>query len=365
MPVYLIKNGDTPARIAGRYSIPERWLYKANDYFDFDDIRPGRRVYIPDYEYDYYDYPKEWGRHKYYDGIRYDIRTGRKYFRPGEDVSIIFSYCNLADEPKRLRYDDACLYDFKCLRNGRDIWRWSEKNNYGYGRRSMLLQPGECRTFNGRWDLCGRDGYHVKPGPYVLRACDRSWELRNQYVDTGLEVLKSNEQQNIIISGNDTCSKSNMLINPSFDMWTNSSTPAGWSAQNVSRTTQERSGRYAAELGARPEDQALLAQIIGAAPGRSYRIAFWTMEVARTGNNSNFDLEVTVHSLNQQGRQISRVGPVFKPDRLPDNAYRQYSFETGPLPAGTKGIQLRFLFLPRSGNTKKVRIDDVELTCII
>jgi len=361
--VHLIKNGDTPARIAGRYGIPERWLYKANDYFDFDDIKPGRRVYIPEYEYDYYDYPREWGRHKYYDGIRYDIRTGRKHFRPGENVSIIFSYCNLSDKPKRLRYDDARLYDFKCFRSGRDIWRWSEKNKYSSPGRSMLLQPGECRTYNGYWDLCDREGYHVKPGSYILRAHDLSRELRNQFVDTGLEVLKSNDQS-MIISGNDTCSKSNMLINPSLDMWTDSSTPAGWSAQNVNRATQERSGRYAAELGARPIDQALLAQIIGAAPGRSYRVSFWAMEVARTGNNNNFDLEVTVHSLDQQGRQIGRVGPVFKPDRLPGNAYRQYSFETGRLPASTKGLQLRFVFRPRSGNTNKVRIEDVELTCL-
>ncbi|AGL03344.1 BsuPI-related putative proteinase inhibitor [Desulfoscipio gibsoniae] len=360
MPVHLIRDGDTPGRIAGRYGIPERWLYKANDYYDFDDMRPGRRIYIPDYEYDYYDYPKQWGRYKYHDGIRFDLRTGRKRFRPGEKVSIIFSYCNLSDVPRRLRYDDACLYDFKCLRGGRDIWRWSEKNRYERGRRSMLLQPGECRTYRGKWDLCDRVGDHVRHGPYILRAYDRSRELRDHYVDTGLEVLKTNDT---IIADGDTCSRSNMLINPGLDNWVDSTTPAGWSAQNVNRATLERSGRYAAEMGTRPGNQALLAQIVGAAPGRSYRIAFWAMENVR-GQNSKYTLEVSVHSLDQQSSQIGRVDPVFRPDRLPDNAYRQYSFETGALPAGTRGIQLRFVFRPQSSNRTRVRIDDVELTCI-
>ncbi len=364
MPVHLIKAGETTNRIAGRYSIPERWLYKANDYLDYDDFRPGRRIYIPDYEYDYYDYPKEWVRYKYYDGIRHDIRTGRKHFRPGENVSIIFSYCNLSDESKRLRYDDARLFDFKCLRDGRDIWRWSEKINYEHRRRSMLLKPGECRTFHGEWDLCERSGYQVKPGAYVLRAYDRSRELRDKYVDIGVEVLNSNKQQNMTIPGSDTCSKSNMLFNPSLDSWTSSNNPAGWSAQNLSRSTQEHTGRYAVELGVRPLDQALLAQVIGAAPRRTYQVVFWAMEVQRPENNSNFDLEVSVHPLDQQSYQIGRVGPVFRPDQLPGDAYRQYSFSTGLLPSGTRGLQLRFMFRPRSGNTNKVRIDDVELTCL-
>ncbi|WP_347490337.1 BsuPI-related putative proteinase inhibitor [Desulfoscipio sp. XC116] len=365
MPVYLIKDGDTPSRIAGRYNIPERWLYKANDYYDFDDFRPGRHVYIPDYEYDYYDYPRQWGRYKYYDGMRYDIRTGRKHFRRGEKVPIIFSYCNLSDVPRRFRYDDARLFDFECRRGGKDIWCWSEKNKYDRGSRSMLLKPGECRTHRGEWDLYDRWGDYVHHGPYILRAYDRSRELRKNYVDTGIELLKQpDDKQNVIISDIDGCSKSNMLVNPGLDRWVDSYTPAGWSAQNVNRSALERSGRYAAEMGTRSLDQALLAQTTGAASGRSYRVGFWTMESARAGRDSKFDLEVTVHPLDQQGRQIGRVGPVFKPGRLSDSAYRQYLFTTDALPAGTKGLQLRFVFRPRSGNASRVKIDDVGLACI-
>ena len=364
MPVHLIKAGDTTNRIAGRYGIPERWLYKANDYFDFDDFRPGRRIYIPDYEYDYYDYPKEWGRHKYHEGIRYDLRTGRKRFRPGENVSIIFSYCNLSDKPKRLRYDDARLYDFKCLRGGKDIWRWSEKNKYAHGRQTMLLKPGECRTFHGDWDFCERTGSRVKPGAYVLRAYDRSRELRDKYVDIGVEMFNPKKQDNITIPGKDTCSQSNMLFNPDLDNWTSSNTPTGWSAQNLSRSIRRQTGRYAAELGTRPLDQALLAQVIGAAPRRSYQVTFWAMEASSGVNQSNFDLEVTVHPLDQQSRQIGRLGPVFRPAQLPGDAYKRYSFTTELLPSGAGGMQLRFIFRPRSGNTNKVRVDDVELTCL-
>lgn len=362
LPVHLIKDGDTPTRIAGRYGIPERWLYKANDYFDFDDIRPGRRIYIPDNEYDYYDYPKQWGRYKYHDGIRYDMRIGRKHFRPGERVPIIFSYCNLSDVPKRLRYDDARLFDFECFRGGKKIWCWSDKNKFDRGRRSMLLRPGECRTYRAEWDLYDRKGHHVKHGHYILRGYDRSRELKKHHVDTGLTVLKPNEKQ--IIPGGSTCPKTNMLTNPSLDQWSTGNTPVGWSAQNVNKTSTGYSGRYAAELGTRPLNQALLAQIVGAAPNRVYRVAFWAMAHEHTNQRSSFDLEVTVHPLDRQRRQIGRVDPVFRPDRLPGDNYRQYFFTTGVMPAGTRGIQLRFIFRPRSGNISKVRIDDVELTCI-
>ncbi|KJS13520.1 MAG: hypothetical protein VR67_03785 [Peptococcaceae bacterium BRH_c8a] len=365
MPTHLIRAGETPALIAERYGVPERWLYQANNYYGTDYARPGRRIYIPDYEYDYYDYPRQWGRNRYRDGMRYEIITGRKHFRPSKEIPVIFSYCNLSDRPRTLRYDDARLYDIVTSRGGREIWRWSDGYNYDRGSQTMLLQPGECRTYQADWDLRDRHGAYVKHGPYTLRAYDRSQELRTHYVDTDVEVLDPEVEQNVFISTNSTpCPNTNILLNAGLEQWVDRTTPRAWSALNLQNTSQANSGNYAAELGSKPLNQAVLSQLVRAEPDRTYRVVFGAMENVNNGNNGNFDLEAAVYVFDQQSRQIGRVDPVYTPDQLPDNDYREYSFNTGALPAGTHSMELRFTFRPRSGNRSRVRIDDVELTCV-
>lgn len=357
MPVHLIGDGDTPSRIARRYGVPDRWLYHANNYFDFKEMRPGRRIYIPEYKYKYYDYPSQWGRYIYRDGLRYEILTGRRRFRYDEEVPVIFSYCNLSETPRRLRYDDARLYDFVALHGGVELWRWSDGYKYDGGSRTMLLQPGECRTLRADWDLRDRWGYHVNNGRYYVRAYDRSRELKDRYVDTEIEVLSSSTNR-------DPCPKTNMLINPGLEDWSDRYSPMAWSGQNLHNTTRAHSGRYAAELGTRTTNRAVLSQTMNADLRRTYRVEFWAMENVRSGQNGNFDLNAAIFAYDNDDHQIGRVDPVYKPKDLPNNTYRKYSFETGTLPAGTRRIELRFIFQPRSGNESNVRIDDVVLTCI-
>lgn len=370
MPSHLIREGETPARIAERYGVPEKWLYQANNYYGTDYARPGRRIYIPDYEYDYYDYPRQWGRYRYRDGMRYEIITGRKHFRPRKKIPVIFSYCNLSDRTRRLRYDDARLYDFVTmhggtLHGGQELWRWSDSYKYDRGGRSMLLQPGECRTYKADWDLRDRRGSYVKHGPYTLRAHDWSRELRTHYVDTDVEVLDPEVEQYVFSSTKSTpCPNTNILLNPGLEQWLDRTTPRAWSALNLQKTAQVNSGSYAAELGSKPLNQAILSQLVSAEPGRTYRVVFGAMESVNHGSSGNFELEAAVYVFDQQGRQIGRVDPVYTPGELPDNDYREYSFNTGALPAGTQNMELRFVFRPRSGNRSRVRIDDVKLTCV-
>lgn len=367
MPSHLIRAGETPARIAEQYGVPEKWLYQANTYYGRDYARPGRRIYIPDYEYDYYEYPRQWGRHRYRDGMRYEIITGRKHFRPHKNVTVIFSYCNLSDRPRRLRYDDARLYDFVTMRHhGREIWRWSDGRKYGRDGRSMLLKPGECRTFNVDWDLHDRRGHHVKHGPYILRAHDWSRELRAHHVDTDVEVLDTEVEKHVFVSDkkSKSCPDENILINPGFEQWVDQDMPRAWSALNVHQSSRAGAGSYAAELGSKPLNQAVLSQLVRAEPGRTYRVVFGAMENVDSRGSGNFELQATVYVFDQQSRQIGRVDPVYTPDALPDNNYREFTFNTGVMPTGTNSMELRFAFRPRSGNHSKVRIDGVILTCV-
>jgi|GEM_PF-1669277 len=365
MPAHLIREGETAARIAEQYGVPEKWLYQANTYYGRDYMRPGRRIYIPDYEYDYYEYPRQWGKHRYRDGMRYEIITGRKHFRPHKNVTVIYSYCNLSNTPRELCYDDARSHDFVTMHRGRELWRWSDGHKYSRDKRCIIVKPGECRTYNGHWDLRDRKGHHVKHGPYILRAHDWSRELRAHHVDIDVEVLDTEVEQHVYSTAKKTpCPRTNMLINPGLEQWVDQDTPRAWSALNVHQTTRAASGNYAAELGDKHLNQAVLSQLVGAEPGRTYRVDFGAMENVDSKGSGNFELQASVYVFDRQGRQIGRVDPVYTPGEVPDNNYREFTFNTGVMPTGTHSMELRFVFRPRSGNHSKVRIDDVTLTCV-
>ena len=184
-------------------------------------------------------------------------------------------------------------------------------------------------------------------------------------MDADVEVLDSEVYQKVYLTTHNTlCPKTNMLLNPGLEDWLDHDTPRAWSFQNLQRTTRAHSGSYAAQLGVKPLNRAVLSQLVGAKPGRTYQVVFWAMEHVNGASNGTFELEAAVYVFDQEGRQIGRVDPVYTPGELPDNNYREFSFKTGALPADTHSMELRFVFRPRSGNRNRLYIDDVELTFV-
>ncbi|WP_027364859.1 BsuPI-related putative proteinase inhibitor [Desulfotruncus alcoholivorax] len=354
MATYKIKGGDTPGRVADRHGLMPQPA-KLNNIKDFR-----QSAYIPDYDYNYYEYPRdsEYAT-RYYDGIRYDIRTRRRRYYHGEDIPVIFSYCNLSERPRIFRYPDGRRVNFVVMHHGREIRRWTDADFADYKSGDFVLQPGECRTYRTSWDLRDHRGYYVNHGPHIIRAYDRS--DRRRYVEAGVEVLGPETGPSKVYS---PCSRSNMLRNPGFEEWLDRNVPENWSAANVNRSRMAHSGNYAAELGAAADKRALLSQSVPGEPGRIYEVTLWASENLLLGRKSDFSLEVAIFVYNSLGRQIGRVDPVYKPDSLPNGTYQQYTFTTGVLPFGTDWMELRFEFRPTTGNTSTVLVDDVSLRCM-
>ncbi|SFG58543.1 LysM domain-containing protein [Desulfotomaculum arcticum] len=359
MATYQIKRGDTLHQVAERHGLTPQQLAELNGFREFKQFRAGQRVYIPDYAYDYYEYPRESEyATRYYDDIRYDIRTRRRRCHHGEDIPIIYSYCNLAKRPKSFRYPDGRRVGFVVSHHGREIRRWDD-HDFGYHKSGVfMLGPGECRTYRSSWDLRDHRGYYVSHGPHIIRAYDRSYSKR--YVEADVEVLGIETGPSKVYS---PCSRSNMLRNPDFEKWLDRNVPENWSAVNVKRSSRAHSGNYAAELGAAADKRAILSQSVPGASGRIYEVTFWASENLLLGRVSDFKLEVAIYVYNDRGRQIGRVDPVYRPESLPNGTYQQFTFSTGLLPSGTDWMELRFEFRPGTGNISSVLVDDVSLKC--
>ena len=159
------------------------------------------------------------------------------------------------------------------------------------------------------------------------------------------------------------CPRKNIIRDPGMELWSDGKLDA-WYTQNVSRTNQAHSGSYAAELGRSINQQALLSQRVKAAPDRIFQVTFWARENVRAGGVSRYTVEPQIYVYNIAGELIGRVDPVFTMDNIPNNTYKQFSFTSGVLPAGTSEMELRFIFRPNSNNTNTVKIDDVNVICV-
>jgi len=354
------KGRGTPRRFADRYVLTPQLMAELKDFKNYRQSRIRQSAYIPPYDYDYYEYPRdnEYAT-RYYDGIRYDIRTNRRRYYHGEHIPVIFSYCNLSERPKTFSYSDGRRVNFSIIHHGREIRHWTDNDYADYRGGDFVLQPGECRTYTTHWDLRDHRGYFVDYGPHIIRAYDRS--DRRRYVEANVEVFGSEYGPAKYLP---PCSRSNMLHNPGFEDWFDRNVPEKWSAVNVKRSRVAHTDFYAAELGDNPDRRALLSQSIPAQANRIYEVTFWASENTNRGGKSDFILEAAIFVYNDLGQRIGRVDPVYKPNSLPNGTYQQYTFTTGTLPYGTNWLELRFEFRPSTGNVSTVLVDDVSLRCL-
>ncbi|KAF1084819.1 N-acetylmuramoyl-L-alanine amidase XlyA precursor [Sporotomaculum syntrophicum] len=369
---YTVQPGDTLASIANRYGISMQQLVELNNIANPNYIWVGQIITIPDDDDN--EQPSiranaslaqsgDPSVSRIISGLCYTITTNRARYQRGERVNITFTKCNVSNSTIRLRYNTSQRFDFVALRNGREVWRWSDDRFFTQATETVVLRPGACQTFRATWDLRNNQGNFVAPDVYTIRAFNMARSLSSLSVQTNVQVVRTDGQQPSLPSPS-PCPSTNMLSDPGLERWLDRNTPRIWSGSNVLRTTSAHSGSYAAELGADADRQAVLYQTVDAEPNRIYQITFWGMERTRPRGTANFVLEVEIFIYDSAGRLIGRVDPSFSPGALPNNTYQQYTFTSGVLPSRTDRAQLRFVFRPRTGNDNTVIIDDVVMTCV-
>lgn len=365
MFIYTVQPGDTLSTIAARFGTTVQQLVEINNLADPNYIWVGQTLRIPTDGTDTQPSPQPTGGTyvtKIINGLRYELRTNRRRYERGERVLITFRKCNITNRRIVLNYNTGQRFDIVALRNGREVWRWSDGQFFTQVTSRVVLQPGECQEFSATWDLRNKQGNYVALDDFTLRAFNVARELRNQFIDTVIEVVR--RAPGPTPPGPGPCPRTNMVRDPSIERWEDRYTPIVWNGTNVFNTRAAHSGTYAAELGYIADRQAVLSQRLDASPNRIYRITFWGMEHVRPGRQGRFAMEVEIFVYNSAGRLIGRVDPVYVPESLPNTTYQQFSFTTGVLPAGADEMELRFVFRPQSGNDNSVRIDDVEVVCV-
>lgn len=364
---YTVQPGDTLASIAYLHGTTVERLVELNNIANPDYLPVGQRIEIPAGDNLFRQQVgtgvtiRTPSASRIVNGLRYTISTDRVRYQRGDRVRITFTKCNVSGRVIRLRYNTGQRFDFVALRNGREVWRWSDDRFFTQAAGTEVLRPGECRTYRATWDLRNRQGNFVALDTFTIRAFNVARALSGQFVQTNIQVVRAGGQP---APPQQPCPRTNMLLDPGIERWLDRNTPVIWSGNNVVRTTAAHAGNYAAELGRNPDRQAVLSQSVNAEPNRIYQITFWAMENVRPGRTANFVLEAEIFIYDSAGRLIGRVDPAFNPGSLPNNTYQQFSFTSGVLPARTDRAELRFVFRPRTGNDNTVVIDDVTMICV-
>ena len=369
---YTVQPGDTLAAVAYRYGTSVQQLVELNNIANPNYIWVGQIITVPDDDDDGQPVARDNANTlqtgnpsvgRIISGLRYTLTTDRTRYQRGQRVNITFTKCNVSGSTIRLRYNTSQRFDFVALRNGREVWRWSDDRFFTQAAETVVLRPGACQTFRATWDLRNNQGNFVAADVFTIRAFNIARSLSGFSVQTNIQVVRTGGQQPPPPSPS-PCPQTNMLSDPGLERWLDRNTPRVWSGSNVMRTTAAHSGSYAAELGADADRQAVLSQTVDAEPNRIYQITFWGMERVRPRQTANFILEVEIFIYDSAGRLIGRVDPSYSPGALPNNTYQQYTFTSGVLPSRTDRAELRFVFRPRTGNESTVIIDDVVMTCV-
>lgn len=362
MATYVVKQGDTLFEIAQRFNTTVQNLVDLNNIANPNMIEVGD-VLVIDGQAGGNQQPSPAPgtpyNTAYFNGLIYTIFTDRRTYERREDrVRITLVKCNASSETIVLRYDTGQRFDFVALRDGREVWRWSDNQVFTQAGGTETLRPGECRNYNATWDLRNKRGNYVALDTFQIRGYNVARNFKNRFVPINIRVVRPERP-----GPPNGCPPGNLLRDPGIERWYDTNTPAIWDGDNVYRTTLSYRGTYAGELGAVHNRRALLSQTVDVTPERLYRVSFWAREDEQPGRVSDFRVEVEMLLYNRQGTLIGRVDPVFTPRSIPNNRYQQYSYTTGLLPENAERAALRFVFRPGSNNNNTVKIDNVSVEC--
>lgn len=387
---YTVQSGDTLYEIARRFGTSVERLAQINNITNPELIYPGQVLTIPDAAGP--TAPPETGgtagtgagasdeattaanrATRVVRGLQYTIFTDKSTYRLGEEVLITLIKTNITRSPITLRYSTAQRFDFIIRRSqtGREVWRWSRGRSFAQVTSQVILRPGESQVFRARWDQTNNQGRLVEPGTFIIEGYNVAVGYEGVAVSTTVRVRAVGPTPTPTPRPTPTptpvptpCPNVNILTNPGFENWPNPTLPpAGWTGSNLFRSTQARTGRYAAGLGAVPNATAVLSQRVGIEPGRVYELAWYARESIVLGGVDRFVLFVEIFYFDRNGNFVGRTEPRYSQDNIPENRFQRYSLSTGRVPAGARTAEVRFTLEPSANNNNTVLIDEVELRC--
>ncbi len=371
---YTVQTGDTLFLIARRFGTTVERLAGLNGITDVNVLFVGQVLNIPEEAP-----PAEPGEAvsenretRLIDGLQYTIFTDKATYRRGEEVVITLVKRNVTRRNITLRYRTAQRYDFVARRGpGQfEIWGWSRGRSFAQVTREVTLRPGDSQIFQAFWDQRNNRGLRVEPGIITIEGFNVAEGLKDKGVSTAIRiraVVEPTPRPTPRPTPTPTatpCPDVNVLINPGFENWPNpAAPPAGWTGNNLYRTTFSNRGNFAAELGAVHNERAVLTQRVEIEPGRIYELSWSARENIQPGGVARFVLFVEIIYYDRSGRFVGRTEPRFSQENIPDNIYQRYSLSTGRVPSGARIAEVRFTFEPSGNNNNTVKIDDVQLRC--
>jgi LysM repeat protein len=372
---YTVRPGDTLTSIARRFGTTVANLAALNQIADPDLINVGQTLLVSA-DGDVGADGSQSVNSRVIDGLRYVLATDRRRYRRGEPVNITLFKTNISSRPITLFYTTGQRFEFEAVRtDGTVVWRWSRGRQFTQATATVTLQPGESQVFTAAWDQRNQQGNLVAPQTITIRGFNWARELRNQSVSTNIVITRITTAPPTTLPPTPTPTPTpapgcrpgvNLLGNSSFEFWPDpDAPPPDWQGENVSRQEFIRhSGRFSARMGTNPRRQARLSQTVPALANRVYRLAFWLREIPQVPPGSNFRFRTRVFFYNAAGQLLGTADPEYSEDYVPEN-FIQFSLTTGLTPAGTRSLEVRFQFIPESGNNNAVAVDDVFLECII
>ena len=214
---------------------------------------------------------------------------------------------------------------------------------------------------------------------YTVKAGDTLFKIAQMFNITIERILEQNPTitnpnlvdvgQVIVIDDSvapQPCPSANLLINSSFENWTDPTlAPRAWQTNNIYRTNLSNFGRYAAELGAAtPNRQATLSQTVNAAESLVYRLEFYVRGNEQNGGVSQYQLKLQVVFYNKSMESVGQVDTVITQSAIPKNSFQLYTLTTDQAPSNTARAEVRFTFIPTSRNDNTMIIDNVVFYCL-
>jgi len=362
---YTVNPGDTLLSIARRTGATVEDLQALNQIEDPNVIFPGQTLLVSVEGVDTGAGERSINS-RVIDGLLYVLVLNRRRYRRGDPVNITLTKINVSRVPITLTYTTGQRFEFEAVRaDGTVVWRWSRGRAVTQVAETITLQPGQNQVFTATWDQRNQQGNLVVPQTITIRGYNWARGLRNRFISTNIVIVRGATTRPPTTQPPDDCRPGvNLLVNSGFENWPNpGAPPPGWTGENVSRQELIRhTGRYSARLGTNPGRSARLSQTISALGDRVYRVAYWVREIPQIPPGSNFRLRVRVFFYNAAGQLISTADPEYNEQAIPESFF-QFSFTTGLSPAGTRSLEVRFIFDPLTGNNNAVTVDDVFLEC--
>lgn len=364
---YTVKSGDTLSSIARQVGSTVADLIQLNQITDPDTIFPGQTLLVGLEEIETGGVRQNFSS-RVIDGLLYVISTDRNRYRRGEPVNITLVKINITSSPRTLTYTTGQRFEFEAVRaDGTVVWRWSAGRVFTQQTATITLRPGQSQTFRATWDQRNQQGNLVAPQAITIRGYNWARGLRNRFVSTNIVITQAGTTTPPTTAPPPSVCRPgvNLLRNAGFEVWPNpDSLPPNWDGENVSRQELIRhTGRFSARMGTNPRRQARLSQTVPGTGGRVYRLSFWLREIPQVPPGSNFRFRTRVFFYNAAGQLIGTADPEYSEDFIPEN-FIQFSFTTGLTPPATRSLEVRFNFIPESGNNNAVAIDDVFFECI-